>query len=73
MEVQSIITDPSFTAADLKAGRRALDAAHAVMHSAVVGARAEGWSWERIGTVLGVSGETVRRRHAPAGVDDLEA
>lgn len=35
----------------------------AQLRADVLRARAEGWSWDRIGAVLGVNGETLRRRY----------
>nr|CRY96591.1 hypothetical protein [uncultured prokaryote] len=59
---QSKIQDPSFTAGDLRAGQRVLGVAESGLRVAVLAARTEGWSWDRIGAVLGLPGETSRRR-----------
>lgn len=61
---QTRITDQSFIAADLSSALRVSDEAEARMIRAVQAARIEHWSWQRIGRVAGVTGETARRRWA---------
>lgn len=63
---QTRIADPSFTAADLRGSARTVRAAEIAHRQAISAARTEGWSWARIGKILGLPGETVRRQAAAA-------
>ena len=48
---------------DLYDAQRARDAAEAAVYLAVSNCRAEGWTWERIGNVLGVSRQAAQQRY----------
>nr|CRY96480.1 hypothetical protein [uncultured prokaryote] len=52
----------SFTASGLGRAGSLLGVAQVRLRDEVYLARCEGWSWDRIGAVLGVPGETARRR-----------
>nr|CRY97225.1 hypothetical protein [uncultured prokaryote] len=59
---QTRIMSGSFTAAELRKSISLTKAARRAEEQAIYSARLEGWSWDRIGAVLGEHGETLRRR-----------
>lgn len=63
-------TDPQAHLDLVLVARRAHDQTNKLLHGAVTSARAAGWSWEAIGTALGMSRQAAQQRfgHRPAAI-----